>query len=130
MHLLACIHRPFPTCLPTPPPLRRSFAGGPSGYKGPTTPCVEANVSLPEALAGMEMSFDNSEFSYGGKSVPCEGGQQTWEGCARTFSLPLGGWGPAGAQQGSCKQRLSGMPRLARSARRVFFFPSSPLLSR
>lgn len=29
-----------------------SFAGGPTGYMGPTTPCVEANVSLPEAFPG------------------------------------------------------------------------------
>ena len=29
-----------------------SFAGGPTGYQGPTTPCVEANVSLPEVFPG------------------------------------------------------------------------------
>lgn len=64
-----------------PPPLHRArFAGGPTGYPGPTTPCVEANVSLPEAFPGMEMSVDNSAYVYGGKSVPCVDGKQTWEG--------------------------------------------------
>ncbi|PRW59935.1 acetamidase [Chlorella sorokiniana] len=56
------------------------FAGGPTGYMGPTTPCVEANVSLPEAFPGMEMSWDNAERVYSGKEVPCKAGEQTWEG--------------------------------------------------
>jgi len=50
---------------------------------------VEANVSLPEALPGMELSFDNSEYMYGGKDVPCKDGKQTWEGEQATLLLLL-----------------------------------------
>ncbi|PSC67996.1 acetamidase [Micractinium conductrix] len=55
------------------------FADGPTGYPGPTTPCVESNVSLPDALEGMEMSFENPA-TFSGKDVPCIKGKQTWAG--------------------------------------------------
>ena len=50
------------------------FAGGPSGYPGPTTPCVTENVTVPEALGpDAELSFFNTERKYSGACVRCLG---------------------------------------------------------
>ena len=52
------------------------FAGGPTGYPGPTTPCVTENVTVPEALGpDAELSFSNTERVYSG-------------GCACLAGLP------------------------------------------
>lgn len=55
------------------------FAGGPTGYPGPTTPCATLNGSLPEAAPGFEFDWSNPEQIFSGNEIPCINGTQTWE---------------------------------------------------
>lgn len=56
---------PHTHCMTAPhPTMPCRFAGGPTGYPGPTTPCVETNVSVPELSD--ELSFYNPQRVYSG----------------------------------------------------------------
>lgn len=63
--LSACPAVAHPAPLPAALPSCR-YAGGPTGYTGPTTACVETNVSIPEAYPGEEISYDNTARVYSG----------------------------------------------------------------
>ncbi|KAI8108289.1 hypothetical protein M9434_006316 [Picochlorum sp. BPE23] len=54
------------------------FAGGPTGYPGPTTPCATLNGSLPEAAPGFEFDWSNPDQIFSGNEIPCINGTQTW----------------------------------------------------
>jgi hypothetical protein len=56
------------------------FAGGPTGYKGPTTPCATSEGETPDTISGYEVEWANAESTFSGRAVPCVNGTQTWEG--------------------------------------------------
>lgn len=56
------------------------FAGGPTGYAGPTTPCATASGSMPRAAEGYSKEWSDESRMYSGKEVPCVNGTQTWSG--------------------------------------------------
>ncbi|KAL4531407.1 hypothetical protein Ndes2526B_g04471 [Nannochloris sp. 'desiccata'] len=54
------------------------FSGGDTGYPGPTTPCVTANGSVPEAYPGFNFEWSNAAEIYSGTNVQCVNDTQTW----------------------------------------------------
>lgn len=55
------------------------FAGGSTGYPGPTTPCVTPNGTVPEAASGFDFKWANPTETYSGNVVECSAaGTQTW----------------------------------------------------
>jgi len=56
------------------------YAGGASGYPGPTTPCAASYGVVPEAANGFESEWSNPKSLFSGHTIPCQAGNQTWPG--------------------------------------------------
>lgn len=71
---------PSPLTLIDAPLPHPRFAGGPTGYPGPTTPCATLNGSMPRTVAGENVEWSAEERIYSSTNVPCDDGNQTWAG--------------------------------------------------
>lgn len=56
------------------------FAGGPTNYSGPMTPCTATNGSMPRTAENFSVKMNNTAYTYTpGVTVDCLNGTQTWE---------------------------------------------------
>ncbi|GAB4813977.1 hypothetical protein N2152v2_001023 [Parachlorella kessleri] len=55
------------------------FAGGPTGYPGPTLPCTAAAGEVPRVESNWDYRWENFDRLYP-QHIPCESGNQTWPG--------------------------------------------------